>query len=420
MILHKIRWVKLKNKVNIKNILNFIEDRKLIEEGYLLFILIGMFFLTRQLVFPHASTLALVSIITSFIAAVIPLYKNFSHFEKKEKILFIGYYIFMTLILVYSLFIVKNKPYYAIHTYATCVLLIMAYIYPKNKKIVDIFIWVMVIHALVLIFIEIYMILNYTPEFASRVRNYIIGNGFGDIYTRNGIYFRAILRGNELLLIPYMILWRDKTVRARIKRIILLLGIIVSGNMAYFISLAIFYLLNIILIDKNYKVIKIMLVACSVIFIIFNKPIISKVHYTFQLKMEKSFPTRIDQVNVLIDDMESVTDVILGKGMGNTLNAVTKYRNYTGDRYFELQSIYFYNQLGLIGFSIFVFLHLFLTYKFIKNRFSLIIYFCYLTYAVTNPYIFNLTHLIIILVLTSMDNSLNNKDTYIKLDCENK
>lgn len=394
----------------ISEIKEYVKFSNIIKEGYLFFLFVGIFFLTRQIVFPGASSIALVSLIGAFVFAAKPIFETYNSFSKMEKNIFLGYYVFMTIMLVYSLIIEKNSIYYAIHTYGTCILLITAYLYPKNKKIANIFIWVMLLHAVILILIEIFMIINHTEAFSASVRRFIQSNGFGDLYTRNGIYFRVIIRGNELLLVAFMMLFNQKSVSSWVKRAILLVGIFISGNLAYFLALGIFIFLKIVFVDKNYKPLIGIAVVALIIFAIFNKPIIDFVEKGFALKMETSFPTRFDQIDVLVKDMKEPYEVILGKGMGNTITAKTQYRDYTGDRYFELQVFYFYNQLGIIGFSIFIAIHLWLSIKFLKNRFTWVVYISYIAYAVTNPYVFNLIHLVIIIALISLDKIVNEEN----------
>lgn len=54
---------------------------------------------------------------------------------------------------------------------------------------------------------------------------------------------------------------------------------------------------------------------------------------------------RKDQAEVLFSG-----NIITGNGVGNTITAKTKYRDYSGPDYFEVQTLYVINQIGIIGY----------------------------------------------------------------------
>ena len=120
------------------------------------------------------------------------------------------------------------------------------------------FVFVMLLHALFMIGLELFLIVKNSPEFDSIFRNYILINGFGDIYTRNGIYYRIIIKGNELLPVAYLVMYKYKSKKANIIKGIFILSILISGNLAYFIAIGLFLILNDLFIDKKYssKIIK--------------------------------------------------------------------------------------------------------------------------------------------------------------------
>lgn len=390
----------------------------------------SMLFLTRQFPFPKLGRLSSYILVLSFVVSIKPMFINFSKLEKKYKNLTIFYVLFVTAILIKSLLNQNISMGYSIHTYITCLLLVIAFFYPKDKRIFKIFVFVMLLHALFLIGLELFMIIKNSPEFDSAFRNYIIANGFGDIYTRNGIYYRIIIKGNELLPVAYLVIHRYKSKKVNIIKGIFILSIIISGNLAYFIAIGLFLILNDLFIDKKYsskiikffniknqkKIIVIGAVLLVLGFIVY-KPVKSKVENIIELKSQYSIPARFDQIGVLIDDMDSGKDYILGKGLGSTVTAVTKYRDYTGNRYFEMQWMYLFYQMGAVAFGILIILSIILSIKYMRDKLTILIYLTYIIYGITNPYTFNLTHIIVIILLTTYDlqskEENNNEVNYI-------
>ena len=100
----------------------------------------------------------------------------------------------------------------------------------------------------------------------------------------------------------------------------------------------------------------------------------------------------------------------MGKGLGNTVSEKTNYRDYTGNIYFELQTFYFFNQLGIINFISFILLNLFFAYTKIRDPRLLFVYLCYILYAFTNPYILDSNQVIVILTLVMANKILEDEN----------
>ena len=107
---------------------------------------------------------------------------------------------------------------------------------------------------------------------------------------------------------------------------------------------------------------------------------------------------------------ENISTFLLGKGLGNNVKIKTFFRDYTDNTYFELQVIYFFNQLGLVNSLIFFCFLLYLSINKIFYKDLLFIYFCYIIYAVTNPYILDTTQIVVILILISISNERRQKN----------
>lgn len=353
--------------------------------------------LTRNFPFKELSPFILIFFVLALVITQKQVFANFLGARKHIQILSIGYIFIFTAFLEYS-FIRNNIFSYALNTYGCILLLLISYFTKRDIRLLKIFLWVMILHSLVLIGIELFMIFNFEVSFNSEVRAFFRENEFGDIYPINDSFFRIILKGNELLPIALMVaqfICQRKT--KIINSTLFLLGIIIAGNFVYFISLM-FFLIAYLLYKKKIK-------TCLflVIFILMSLVLFSTAFQDLMAeKNEYSLPTRMDQFQVLIYDMESSYDILAGKGLGNIVNERTGYRNYTDVRYYELQTIYFYNQLGFIFFFLLIISHLIMTIEYMNSRRILIIYTCYLCYAITNPYILNFDQIFVIVILLTL------------------
>ncbi|HFR7117967.1 TPA: O147 family O-antigen polymerase, partial [Shigella flexneri] len=122
---------------------------------------------------------------------------------------------------------------------------------------------------------------------------------------------------------------------------------------------------------------------------------------------DSSLGVRWDQFTVLINDLtESVSNFVIGSGLGNVIKIQTPIRDYSAYIYYELQSVYFLNQLGVILFTLFLLINLLLTIKIIKYSELCVLYFLYVSYAITNPYILDSNHVAVIIVLVTLSNVL--------------
>jgi hypothetical protein len=189
--------------------------------------------------------------------------------------------------------------------------------------------------------------------------------------------------------------------------VVSLLGVIFAGNLAFLLSAIIFtFIYELLKIKKlskkveTYKFFYFSTFLCCL-------PIVSL--YIIDLLIMKStgdvssIGTRLDQFNVLITDLtKNNLTLLFGNGIGNTVDVITIHRDYTNDTYFELQFLYFLNQLGIVGMFLFLFMHIYFLLNRITNKIHLLMYGCYIFYASINPYMFDTSHLVVIILLLSM------------------
>lgn len=239
----------------------------------------------------------------------------------------------------------------------------------------------------------------YTQSSYLLLREFFLEKGWGDLYTYNGYFYRVQVKGNALIPIAFYLTF-IKEVRDYIKyynfyRFLTILGIVIAGNFAFWISTVLFILVYFIFFSKS-KINKIIIFSSLVAMSSSSFLYISEV----LLRKEDSLGARGDQFQVLISGLiENVYTFTFGAGLGSTLSVVTYFRDYTDRVYYELQAIYFVFQLGILNSLIFFGLMLYFALKKIYYNDLLFIYIVYLSYAMTNPYFLDTNHLVFILIL---------------------
>ncbi|PTS92513.1 polymerase, partial [Pedobacter sp. HMWF019] len=156
--------------------------------------------------------------------------------------------------------------------------------------------------------------------------------------------------------------------------------------------------------SKSINTYSIKVVFFVLLLVLISPYIYQYVTSTIEMKSDESLNLRGDQVNVLIDNLsESQFTLLLGQGLGHTLKVITPLRDYTDSIYFEIQTLYILNQLGIFFFLCFIIYNILI--MMLKwgwdNQEIYLAYFIYIVYAVTNPYIFDTNHVVIIIVLNS-------------------
>lgn len=368
---------------------------------------ITVFMLTRQVPFNNYSFIMNLSLLFFVILSFLNNRVNMKKIDKKIVIIFC---LILSFILFYSVLIAENEISNAIKFFIILIILILAYFIKGNKKYIDVFLILILLQAIVVVGIFIFMSSNFDLTTYLPIRKYFEGNEWGDVYTYNGSFWYVKIKGNALLPIGFFIsiLYLSAYKRVFVSSIILLACIV--SNTAFLLAIGIFLIgfIFVKLEDINIKSSFILFLAligvlCSFVIINFNIDLLSE--------KGSSMATRYDQFSVLINDLfsNSLTS-LLGTGLGHTLNIVSNIRDYRGDIYFELQTIYIANQLGLIFSLLYCITHLFLSLTHIKRFELLFIYICYLLYAFSNPYIFDTNHFVVIILLLSLKKVLDEKN----------
>ncbi len=401
--------MKINNSILLKHSHNifFQNNFKILKNLSAIFIIFAVFTITRQ--FPlnlyGFSGTPKFFIILGFLFGFPLILKNLIY-SKNKTIVLLSFCMLIIICIhsLYSLFTTAN-PLGVLRFFFILILIILAYYLKLPKYFVNWFYLFTILQSLFLIIFEIYLVFFSSPSERVIIRQFFLNYHLGDVYTYNNYFFRIQILGNPLIPVAFFLsVYSKKNI---IIKIILFLGVLISANFAFYIATFLFLVgyYTFMKAKNNLKLINNFIKIFTVI-ILTLYPMMKYVNYILSKKAH-SMSVRCDQFNVLINDMSgSILTILFGKGLGHIVNVRTSFRDYSKSYYFELQTIYVLNQLGLLAF-IYYFAILFIAYNLYQKE-IFYIYLCYIIYAITNPYILDVTHIVVILTL----NILNNRRKY--------
>lgn len=356
------------------------------------------------------------SLLLFFSFSIKDIYMNiFSNKEYYKKIVI--YLLLLVVMFIYSVAVQQNSIILVFRFFTVLVLLPLAFFIPSKSEYHKVLIFIAFAHSVVIVIFGLYLGFNQDLGFARWVRDYVRSNQIGDIYSYNGWFYRIQVKGNSLLpvaLFVKSIVFR-KGFLSTIFLFFIFFGVIFAGNLSFWISLIVYFVIFILLkseymymfsnmfkfIFKSKKTMFLSFLFLVTLFLL----IYSYFGQVILLKMETSIPLRLDQINVLFSNQsESIITIFFGKGLGNTVDVTTNLRSYVGAYYYELQTLYILNQVGILFFTYFVFLKYYLLKNLIQSKFLILIYLVYILYAITNPYIFDITNILVIISIISAKN----------------
>ena len=273
---------------------------------------------------------------------------------------------------------------------------------PAFKKEVNVFMALAVVKCLLLLFFAFLVIAMGSHE---TLRNWVQREQLGDIYIDVGTHVpRVQVQGNGILPMAYFIhLYLPK----RNKRLwyfytaALLMGVLTAGNSAFMLALGIYYFVfatKYILVSDASPTRKFI---CLIL--LFMAGMVGLLYIVSQLSIKALYSNavRLLQARTLLQ-----TNVLIGNGLGSYINA-TALKSYEGAVYFELQTLYIFNQIGLLGLGGFYAL---LFSRIAKNgAVALFLFIIYLAYSFWNPYCFDTTEMIVVFLL--LGNSMEKRKT---------
>jgi hypothetical protein len=336
--------------------------------------------------------------------------------SSKSLYFFLLYLGWASFLLVYAI-VLGNEFTNSIRFFIIITLIQLAFLVKTSKGYVDVLIIFLVIQAMVLFGIHLALNIFFNIQTYLFLRIFFQTQGWGDLYTYNGLFYNIQVLGNALLPFGFFIsVHFYRGIKRLIISSILLIGIFIAGNFAFFLGLFVFAVLT-FFTSRNIPT-RWFAVGFGAILLgsmILFAPILNYLGNTLEKKSEDSNPTRIDQTEVLWADLSSDPfSLVFGKGLGNTVDVKTKWRDYTDNLYFELQSIYFLNQLGLFNFLIFTLANALGVLIFFTHRYTKVIYVSYLMYSFFNPYFLDTSHIVAILVLIGFNEYLELKNRQLQ------
>lgn len=368
-------------------------------------------FLTRQVPLNAYSTLGNVFLIGLLLVSF--FWKN-RDIETSSKAAIKIIFIWSIFLLAYAVLIRENSINLIFRFYTIILCLLLSHWvhlpFVVTKKI---FFFFILLQCVVLIAIEAVMNLFFSINNYLPFRFFFQDQGWGDVYTYDGFFYRVQIKGNALIPFAFFLTFlKDYTFKhRRTLQIILLISSVIAGNFAYLIAIFVFFVLWYLFSDLRKRKLRNKIIIFSFIFALSVGSVVKYTQETLDRKSGYSLGTRKDQVDVLImDTQKDIYTFLLGKGLGNNVTTKGLFRDYTDNVYFEIQAMYFFNQLGLINSLIFISFLLYLAIKKIFYKDLLFIYLCYVIYAITNPYILDTTQIAVILILISISNERKQKN----------
>lgn len=378
----------------------------------LLFILIVLF-LTRQVPFNSYSFIMNISLILFFIFNYRYILININKDKILKQLFFLTIGISL-LMIFYSLYL-ENEPSLIIRFYLIIVLIFLAYFVKPDKKYINIFIFFIGIQALFLICFEIYLMANFSIDTYYPIRHFFLNNNWGDVYTYNGIIWKIQLKGNALLPFAFFIsMVYYKGFKRSLIAGLFFVATLLAGNFAYILGIILFLGLYYIY-SKRWTIQKIVLngfIGIILTIVLFN-PTYNYFSNVVEQKSESSNSIRIDQTNVLVENMnKNLVTILFGQGLGNTVDVKTEWRDYSGAIYYELQAFYIMNQSGILFFTFFILINILLAYYMFKYKLLFIVYASYIFYALFNPYFLDTSHIVAIIILLSLRKVFDEKNIF--------
>ena len=372
-----------------------------------LFILCGFIFYfftsSAQIIFYKFPNINLLGFIPVLVISFFSIKKKWL-ISKKVYFSIAALILWLSLNAVYAFFSLHNNPFNIIKFYIIFVSLILMLLVKPNQDFPKALICIGVLQAIFVLAFEIYMWLNWNMYNYKPIRDWI---GFelkiGDIYTRNGWFWNIQLAGNSIMPISLFCAAIQKFRFRKLKILTLFTlsaGSIFSGHLAFWLAICVFLLLLLFFqVSHGQKIIVCSFAIVASCLLVSQKNFHDMIH----LKHESSI-VKYEQANLLIKTLcrPAVDNLLIGIGLGSSINEETENRDYHDKRWFELQFLYAAVQIGFPCFLLFLIIHLYLIKNLWKSS-QIIAYFSYILYGSSNPYAFDSSHVLILLAISGLN-----------------
>jgi len=378
-------------------------DKSILDRIMVILFTVVCFFLTRQVPFSFLSVIMNLGTFLLVIAWALIAFSKPTVVNEQISLLTILLIIFLGFNFTYSVFLQGNDIGAALRFFTIILLIIFGYHIDLPVSIVRIFMILMIVQAVFIVLFELYLVLFCNLQTYLPIRFFVTGSNWGDVYSYDGRFYRIPIKGNALLPVAYMLTYVRKVKLKWILRGLFLVAIVCAGNFAYLISVTFFHLVLFFYKKPvSYEKWGFTVVSRIAAIGLLLPVIISFVKSTIERKQDVSLALRNEQTTLLLKDLSSsVVTFLFGNGLGHTMNVITINRDYREAFYYELQGLYLLDQIGVL-FALF-----FVAYNIIMavmkyDKMILLVYVCYVMYAATNPYMFDTTHFVLLLVFNAL------------------
>lgn len=325
---------------------------------------------------------------------------NFKGYFKDTDKLIIFYFVFICLSSLISLLlgVMSTK----ILRFASILIAIPVAFFVRKKDFkweYRVFIALSIIKSVYLIVIAIQMKLAGT--FAP-FRLWAEQNDFGDAYFVYNIIPRIQLYGNPLLMTGFMVYFHNNR-KVNLINIILFSGILIAGNFAFILGLALFFLYEYISSKKRNNFISLNRFFATIVLIILSVGFLYYANLEMSRKAKGGNALKIKQAQILVD-----TNLVFGRGIGASVPRNEELTRNPDAIYYELQTLYIFYQIGIIGILLYYFTTLYMCRSFGIKIFML--YIIYNVYSFFNPYCFDSTQMITIIILINLNSVTGKKN----------
>ncbi len=261
-----------------------------------------------------------------------------------------------------------------------------------------------ILQSLIVILVSCYLGLLQDPVVSEGVRGFVVGNGWGDVYSFDGVYYRTQLRGNALIPLFYLIfLFKYNECRTnKIFYFITLFALIFAGNATYLFVCFFATILRVKKLFTSHRIRYVMLFLILALAIYYSGQMIDFLIETkFSGSPSSSSAVRIDQINSYLNSISmNPVSVLFGKGIGACFPS-SNLTDYCSSHYIELQILNITHQIGFVGIIFYLFIVWYLSKKQL-NREGFALLWLYFFMSSSNPYIFDMNQIIATMIILSL------------------